>query len=171
MPHQMVHATRHQAIQYKRHSMTRQKSEDLSVRPLPSLSISSMSTMGLPVPVDLRHCTILPGIAPTYVLRCPAHMVLSFVRPLHAFPSSRGGGGGRGLGRYLAPKKTRVMSPWGSGGPWSAMCMQRRCAKAMTLASLATNISSLRGNLDGWKCYTCHIPCHLHWIRSSDMTG
>jgi len=35
------------------------------VWPLPSLSISSMSTRGLEVPVVLRHCTILPGMAPT----------------------------------------------------------------------------------------------------------
>lgn len=39
--------------------------------PRPSLSTSSMSTKGLLVPVDLRHCTTLPGMAPTYVRRCP----------------------------------------------------------------------------------------------------
>jgi hypothetical protein len=31
------------------------------------LSISSMSTSGLLLPVLFRHCTILPGMAPTYV--------------------------------------------------------------------------------------------------------
>ena len=40
--------------------------------PLPSLSISSISTRGLDVPVLFRHCTTLPGIAPTYVRLCPA---------------------------------------------------------------------------------------------------
>jgi hypothetical protein len=35
------------------------------VWPRPSLSISSISTSGLTAPVDLRHCTILPGMAPT----------------------------------------------------------------------------------------------------------
>lgn len=39
--------------------------------PRPSLSISSMRTKGLLVPVNFRHCTILPGMAPTYVRRCP----------------------------------------------------------------------------------------------------
>ena len=38
--------------------------------PLPSLSISSMSTNGLEEPTLFRHCTILPGIAPTYVRLC-----------------------------------------------------------------------------------------------------
>jgi hypothetical protein len=33
--------------------------------PRPNLSISSMSTSGLLLPVDLRHCTLLPGMAPT----------------------------------------------------------------------------------------------------------
>ena len=36
-----------------------------------TLSISSINTSGLEVPVALRHCTIFPGIAPTYVRRCP----------------------------------------------------------------------------------------------------
>ena len=76
-----------------------------------------MSTMGLPVPVDLRHCTILPGIAPTYVLRCPAHIVLPLVRLLHAFPSSRGGGGGgRGLGQISGSQKDPGDVPLGVGG-------------------------------------------------------
>lgn len=35
------------------------------------MSISSMSTRGFAVPVVLRHCTILPGMAPTYVRRWP----------------------------------------------------------------------------------------------------
>jgi hypothetical protein len=37
------------------------------VCPRPSLSISSMSTRGLLLPVLFRHWTILPGMAPTYV--------------------------------------------------------------------------------------------------------
>ena len=40
--------------------------------PRPSLSISSISTRGLDVPVLLRHCTTLPGMAPTYVRLWPA---------------------------------------------------------------------------------------------------
>ena len=51
--------------------------------PLPSLSISSMRTMGLLVPVDLRHCTILPGMAPTYVRLCPAHTRRHLPRQSH----------------------------------------------------------------------------------------
>ncbi len=67
-----------------------------------------MSTMGLPVPVDLRHCTILPGIAPTYVLRCPAHSVLPLVRLLHALQGGcfwGGGVGGGGGRRYVTLKR------------------------------------------------------------------
>jgi len=36
-----------------------------------TLSISSIKTRGLAVPTFFRHCTIFPGIAPTYVRRCP----------------------------------------------------------------------------------------------------
>ncbi len=66
-----------------------------------------MSTMGLPVPVDLRHCTILPGIAPTYVLRCPAHIVLPLVRLLHCIAKHKGGAsrGGGGQSRYVTLKR------------------------------------------------------------------